>query len=245
MRDDEEKCKAAFHAFLSSNCNLKDIVWADGDEPPDYYLSLANTRYAVEVTQVRELVSIGNKTLADLNILVTVRRFIKEIEREAITLRILTGAYSVSFKPLENFGNLQQQIKGEIKEYLQATQNMPFAAEKTIIGKGHSRWEIKKCHNDRTYLSCTTFNAKFRGEAIRELLTLLDEILNTKSRKLTTISKPWILLIADRYPWLDHSDWHESAIGLGLIKNFHTVFLVSGDKGNNVLHSQNSDWLGA
>ena len=201
-------------------------------------------RYAIEVTQVRELVSIGNKTLADLDILVTIRRFIKEIEREAITRGILTGAYSVSFKPLENFGKLQQQIKREINEYLQATQNMPSAAEKIIIGEGHCRWEIKKYHVDRTYLSGTTFDAKFCGEAIRELSTLLDEILTTKSRKLATISKPWVLLIADRYPWLDHSDWHESARGLGSVKDFHTVFLVSGDRGNHVLHSQNTDWLG-
>jgi hypothetical protein len=143
MRDDEQKCKAAFHTFISSDHHLKDIGWTDGDEPPDYYLSLRNTRYAIEVIQVRELVSIGNKTLADLDILVTFRRFIKEIEREAITRGILTGAYSVSFKPLENFGKLQQQIKREINEYLQATQSVPFAAEKTIIGKGHSRWEIK------------------------------------------------------------------------------------------------------
>jgi hypothetical protein len=72
---------------------------------------------------------------------------------------------------------------------------------------------------------------------------LLDQILMTKARKLAAIPKPWILLIADRYPWLDHSGWYESVVGLESIGDFHTVFLVSGDKVNHVLHSQNTDWL--
>jgi hypothetical protein len=245
MRKDEEKCKAAFHAFLTSDQHLEDIVWKDGDEPPDYYLSLGNTRYAVEVTQARELISIDNKTRSDLDFLVTVTRFIKEIEREAIVSGILTGAYSVRFKPLDNFGKLKQRIRREITDYLRSTQDVSSAAERVIIEEDSSRWEITKRHCDRTYLSCGTTDGKWHGEAIRDLSTLLDRVLITKARKLAAIPKPWILLIADRYPWLDHSDWHESAIGLKSIGDFHTVFLVSGDRGNHVLHSQNVNWFGS
>jgi hypothetical protein len=247
MREDEEVCKAAFHAFLTARYDLADIVWKNGDrkKPPDYYLSLGGTKYAVEVTQLWELSSIGNKPLSDLDILVTVRRFLEEIEREASASGILTGAYSVRFKPLNNFGKLQQQIEGEITDYLRSTQNMSSAAERVIVEEDNSRWEIKKLHADRTYLSCGFTDGKWHGEAIRDLSTLLDRVLITKARKLAAIPKPWILLIADRYPWLDHSDWHESAIGLKSIGDFHTVFLVSGDKGNHVLYSQNIDWLGS
>lgn len=247
MREDEEKCKAAFHAFLTARHDLAAIVWKDGDRKkvPDYYLSLGSTKYAVEVTQLRGLTSIGNKTLSDLDILVTVRRFLKEIEREANDSGILAGAYSVRFKPLNNFGKLKQQIKREITDYLRSTQNMSSAAARVVVEEDNSRWEIKKHHADRTYLSCGTTDGKRHGEAIRELSTLLDQVLVTKARKLAAIPKPWILLIADRYPWLEHSEWHKAVMGLGSIRNFHTIFLVSGDRGDHVLHSQNIDWLGS
>lgn len=246
MREDEEKCKAAFHAFLTARHDLADIVWKDGDrkKAPDYYLLLGNTKYAIEVTQLRELTSIGNKTWSYLNSLVPVTRFIEEVEGEARASGILTGAYSVKVEPLDDFGKLKQRIRREITDYLRSTQNMSSAAERVIVEEDNSGWEIRKHHADRTYLSCGTTDSKWRGEAIRELSTLLDQVLITKARKLAAIPKPWILLLADRYPWLDHSDWHESAIGLKSIGDFHTVFLVSGDKGNRVLHSQNIDWLG-
>jgi hypothetical protein len=212
---------------------------------PDYYLSLGNTKYAVEVTQLRELTSIGNKTRSDLDFLVPVTQFIEEVEGEARAIGILTGAYSVRVEPLDDFGKLKQRIRREITDYLRSTQNMSSAGERVIIEKDNSRWEITKRHADRTYLSCGTTDGKCHGEAIRDLSTLLDRVLITKARKLAAIPKPWILLIADRYPWLDHSGWHESAIGLKSIGDFHTVFLVSGDRGDHVLHSQNIDWLGS
>jgi len=245
MRKDEEDCKAAFHTFLAARHDSTDIVWEEGENPPECYLLLDNTRYAVEVTQARELTSVGDKTLSDLDYLVTVTRFVRGIEQEAIASGILTGAYSIRFKPLDHFGKRKQRIKREITDYLRSTQDASSAVERIIVGEGHSRWEIKKRHADRTYLSCGTTDGKWRGEAIRELSNLLDQILITKARKLAAIPKPWILLIADRYPWLNHSDWHESAIGLKSIGDFHSVFLVSRDKGNHVLYSQNIDWLGS
>lgn len=243
MRKDEENSKAAFHAFMTPRHPLTDIVWEDGDQPPDYYLSLGSTKYAVEVTSAMEPIGIENKTVSILGTLVTVRRFLKEIEQEAIAGGILTGAYSVRFKPLHDLGKFKRQIKREITDYLRSTQNVPSAVGKTVVGEGHSRWEIAKHHSDRTYLSGQTADAKFHGEAIRELSTLLDEILTTKSRKLAAVAKPWILLVCNRYPWLEPSDWHESATGLTSIRNFHTVFLMSGDRGNHVLHSRDTDWL--
>jgi hypothetical protein len=242
MRQDEEECKAAFQNFLAKTPDSANHEWAPGNEPPDCYLLINRTKYAVEITTAMEQINLENKTISELTFLNTVRRFLKEIEHEAILAGILTGAYSVTFKPIDNFRRSKQQIKRNITSYLRSTQNNLSAPAETIIGRGHSSWEIVKRHSDRTYLSGSTTDGKWRGEAYRELSTLVDRILITKSEKLSAISKPWILLIANRYPWLENSDWHSSITSLKSIDEFHTVFLTSRDRGTYVLHSENADW---
>ena len=148
MRKDEEECKAAFHTFLASTQGLEDIRWYPGDEPPDYYVFLDRTKYAVEVTTAMEQINLKSKTMSHLAFRSTVCQFLKEVEQEALLSAILTGAYSVRFKPLDSFGKLRRQIKKGINEYLCSTQNDSSAPAKTIIGKGHSRCEIIKHHSD-------------------------------------------------------------------------------------------------
>jgi hypothetical protein len=242
MRKDEEHCKSAFDAFLRQRCQEEDIVWNDEDNPPDYYLQLNGNKYAVEVTSLMEVIQLGNESLSHLTFIEAVHDFLKQIEQQAVREGILKGAYVVDYKPLNDFGKWKKYISKNIMDYIHATRDAPSAPERTILNRGHLGWSIEKYHSEKQYLTGATSDARWHHQAVDELCALLNQTLEKKAKKLATISCPKILLIADRYPWLESSDWSGCLSNLNSISEFHTVFLVS-ERGNSTLHSIESTWL--
>jgi len=242
MRDNEEHCKNAFDSFLKLRYQRNDIVWSDGDEPPDYYLDLCGTRYAVEVTSVLEKAMLSRRNIDHIKIDKSIKRFIEEIQKDAIEKGILKGAYIVRYKPIGDFGKQRQAIATRIKDYLRHTQNAPSAPAEDICGEGHLRWYIYKLQSDKSYLSRTTGDAKWKGEAETELCNLLNKAIEAKVKKLKTISLPKILLLHDRFVWIDADEWRHYLANLSYVDNFHTIFLVSDKSSNSILHSSESKW---
>ena len=243
MRKDEEHCKNAFDAFLRLHYPDNDIVWSAGDEPPDYYLELCGIKYAVEATSVLEKTTLGNKIIEHLETDKSIKRFIEDIQKDAIEKGILKGAYTVRYKPIRDFGKQKQVISARIRDYLQHTQNVSSAPAEDIAGKGHLRWYIHKLHSNKSYLSRTTGDAKWKGEAEDELCNLLSKALERKVKKLKNISLPKILLLYDRFAWIDAEEWRQYLSKLSYVDNFHTVFLVSDKSSNSILHTIDSVWL--
>ncbi len=243
MREDEECCKNAFDTFLRLHYADNNIVWSDGDEPPDYYLELCGSKFAVEVTSVLEKATLGNKNIDHLEIDISIKRFIEDIQKDAIAEGLLKGAYIVRYKPLSDFSKQKQVIITRIKDYLQRTQNVSAAPAEDIVGQGHLRWYIWKVHSEKSYLTRTTGDAKWEGEAANELCDLLNKALETKVKKLGTISLPKILLLHDRFAWIDTGEWRQYLTKLSYVDNFHTIFLVSEKSDNSILNSIESSWL--
>lgn len=243
MRRDEEFCKNAYDTFLRLQYQSNDIVWSDGDEPPDYYLNLCGVKFAVEVTSVLEKATLGNKNIDHLEIDKSIKSFIEDIQKDAIAKGFLNGAYIVRYKPLMDFGKQKQFISTRIKDYLQRTQNVSAAPAEDIVGKGHLGWYIWKVHSNKSYLTGTTEDAKWEGEAIDALCKLLNKALETKAKKLERISLPKILLLHDRFVWIDANQWRQYAAKLDCLDNFHTIFLVSEKSKNSILHSVETSWL--
>lgn len=243
MRKDEEHCKNAFDTFLRLHYTDNDIIWSDGDEPPDFYLELCGTEFAVEVTSILEEVALGNRTVAHFEIDASVKMFIDDIREDAIRRGILKGAYIVNYKPIRDFGKQKQAISVRIMDYLQRTQNVTSAPKENIVGKGHLRWYICKVHSENTHLTRTTGDARWEVEAADELCDLLNKALETKAEKLKIISLPKILLLNDRFPWIDADEWRQYLAKLRFVDNFHTIFLVSKKSSNSIFHSVESSWL--
>jgi len=243
MRKEEERCKHAFDTFLRQHCQVDDIVWEPGDEPPDYYLQLNCTKYAVEVTALTEVIQIKNNIQPYLSFLITVDRFIKQLKQEASKEGILTGAYVVRYGPLDDFGKKRETISKSIMGYLRANKDVPSAPEEVVLSRERRSWYIKKYNSEKRYLTGNTSDAKWRGEAEEELCILLNQTITNKARKLAAIPYPKILLIADRYPWLESSDWKRCLPNLSSISDFHTIFLVSDERGNSIINSIESTWL--
>jgi hypothetical protein len=78
------------------------------NEPPDYYLSLDNTKFAVEDTSLTELVSVGtSSSLSHSIISMFFRQFVDKVESEAKAGGYLQGNYLVSFStPIDDFSNV-------------------------------------------------------------------------------------------------------------------------------------------
>lgn len=243
MRKDEEHCKNAFDEFLKTHYQDSDIAWQAGNEPPDYHLTLCGTKYAVEVTSLFQEIKLGDRTSSHLGFREAVLDFLKGIEQEARQKGILNGAYVVSYKPLNDFGKQKKSISNNIVAYLQATQSVSSAPAEKIVGNGHHAWDIEKYHSEKQYLTGTTFDVKHEHEAVDELRVLLDKVLNDKVQKLAAISYPKILLVTDRYPWVERGDWNSCLPNSKLINEFHTIFLVSHDRGNSILYSKENRWL--
>ncbi len=245
MRADEERCKNAFDTFLKQRYQDGDIIWTCGDrnKPPDYFLQLRGNKYAVEVTSILEKATLGNKTIDHIGIDKSVKRFIENIQKDAIKRGILKGAYIVRYKPIRDFEKQKQAIATRIRDYLRRTQNVSSAPAEDIADKGHLRWYIYKLQSDKSYLLRTTGDAKWGGEAEYELCNLLSKALETKVKKLKNISLPKILLLYDRFAWIDADEWSQYLAKLSYVDNFHTIFLVSDKSSNSILHSIESSWL--
>lgn len=243
MREDEEHCKNAFDTFLKQRYQGGDITWVCGDEPPDYFLQLRDNKYAVEITSVLEKAALGNKIRDHLEIDKSIKRLIEDIQKDAIEKGILNGAYIVRYKPIRDFGKQKQGISTRITDYLKRTKNVSSPQAKDIAGEGHLRWYIRKLHSEKSYLNGTTDDAKWEAEAEDELCNLLNKVLERKVKKLKTISLPKILLLYDRFVWIDADGWRQYLAKLSYVDNFHTIFLVSDKSSNSILHSIESSWL--
>lgn len=243
MRKAEEYCKNAFDTFLRLHYADNNIVWSDGDEPPDYYLELCGSMFAIEVTSILDKATLGNKKIDHLEIDKSIKRLIEDIQKDAVAEGFLKGAYIVRYKPLSDFGKQKQAITTRIKGYLQRTQNVSAAPAEDIVGQDDLRWYIWKVHSDKNYLTRTTEDGKWGGEAVDELCGLLNNALEKKVKKLETISLPKILLIHDRFPWIDARKWKQYLTKLSYVDNFHTIFLVSEQSNNSILNSIESSWV--
>jgi hypothetical protein len=197
----------------------------------------------VEVTSILENVMLGEKSIDHIEIDKSVKRFIDNIQKDAIEQGFLTGAYIVRYKPLRDFGKQMQVISARIKGYLQRTQNVSTAPAEDIVGEGHLRWYIWKAHSNKSYITRTTEDAKWGGEAIDNLCNLLNRTLETKVKKLGMISLPKILLLHDRFAWIGAGQWRQYVAKLDYLENFHTIFIVSEKSRNSILHSVETSWL--
>ena len=100
-REDEEFCKSRFSEFLANVLKTKGIEWEDGprNEPPDYYLTINNTRFAVEVTQfqVTRDTILGTGRVLEKTYEAWCRQLVEEIEGIVISEGVLKGTYVISF----------------------------------------------------------------------------------------------------------------------------------------------------
>jgi len=245
---DEELCRSRFDEFIRAFLKYKSIVWeevAQRNEPPDYYLHLDGTGFAVEVTILMEQLEVGKLWLPQVAVLSSLWRLVDEVEATAIEKKCLNGAYLVVFsRPIANFRQVREQLFTDLLKYVQTTQNVTAAPESTILKHGRQKCTIRKLHNNKNYIAkAGPSGGKWEGEAAREICLLLENRISDKYHKLRNISKPKILLLYDSYHFANSEMFADCLLAVKHLEFFHTVFIVSSSKPGWILHSTEQDWL--
>lgn len=252
-RDDEEFCRAQFDTFMKQFFTPSQVTWeevAQQDEPPDYYLLLGNTKFAVEVTTLTELVSVG--TSSPLPYFVIQRffeRLVGKVEEIAKTEGYLQGRYLVFFPtPIDDFAAVRDRIRDKLLEYIRSASDLETASFEMVFERIVPQQRPQQCgiqkigSKPNRVLRGGPVPAKWQGKAAEEICDLLNESLNTKAGKLKDVGEPRILLLLDDYQFADRQMYKDCVHHLSSLAHFHTIFIVQGHKRGFLLHSQNHDW---
>jgi hypothetical protein len=253
-RADEEFCKAQFDTFIKQFFTLSEVTWeevAQRDEPPDYYLFLGNTRFAVEVTTLMELVSVGaSSPLPHFQIHRLLEQFIDRVEEIAREEGYLQGNYLVSFStPIDNFADVRDGIRDKLLEYIQSTSGIETSPLEIVFERIIPQQRPQQCgiqklgSKPNRVIGGGPVWVKWEGEAAEDICDLLNESLNTKADKLKGVGEPKILVLLDEYRFADRQMYEDCVHRLSSLAHFHTVFVVQGKNDRFPLHSRNRDWL--
>lgn len=249
MRQDEVFAKQVFNSFLKK-VTIDPIVWKDGNQnkPPDFYLSLGNNEFIVEVTALTQQTEPGQKPGPIKTLQKSRKDFGLAIEKEALEAGILNGTYYVTFAHWhEDFQGIRKKLSQDILRFIEETQSVSQIASTPITINSLEYCSIQKTPkpDNHVYIGYPA-TAMFMEAAITEAKRLLKGAIVDKSKKLKKFTHPKILLLIAQFGFVDSEVYSELAKDLDL-SAFHTVFLIDGYdvKQSYILHSLNNEWLNA
>lgn len=243
MRKDEEIAKHCFKYYLLNRFGLK-THWRRGEDPPDYYMKLQGEEFSVEITSL-----FGD----DQAYVESLKRLAKRVERLAIQQEILSGHYVIGFgSKFNDFRRARRLIEEKALEYIKKTKLRDEAPWSSIIQER----EFQICHIKKTrakgnkVLSGVSPGGKWTEspEFKEDVCNLLQDRITEKKRILETKEKtegtvlPKILLLLDRNPYSEQSNYKECVKQLQSIDLFHSIFIVRNQDEGYFLRTQNEKW---
>ncbi len=245
----EELCKSSFDKYLRKISPTLSLSWTEVEqkaEPPEFYLSANGVIYAVEITTLVQKVDVGAKNHLPVGVIRDIlERFVDDdVEAVARKSDYLHGAYLVAFsKPVTNFANVKSTIQSELLSYIAATQRAIKAPAGVVYKHNREECRIEKIHSEESkVITGGPSMAKWKTEALVEAKQLLDERLGEKQRRLGNIDEPKILLLHNRYHFVD-LDYEAVIAEVPSLHSFHTVFIVGSNTEGRILYSQAPTWV--
>ncbi len=122
IRDDEVRAIDFFRSHLLGKA-IGVGSWWDGEDPPDFYITVDGERFAVEVTNLLDDVVIGGATVSRLTYVAATENLVVQIDKEARKKRILRGSYQIWVNgPFDDFSKLRKLIVSESLKFIGSTQ---------------------------------------------------------------------------------------------------------------------------
>jgi len=246
----EKFCKNLFHEFLKNHFPNSVISWDSvekKDEPPDYFLFIDGTKYAVEVTIVVETVDIGaNEPLPIGKIQEELKKFIQDkVQSVAQDNHYLHGLYLVTFpKPIYSLTTVKTIIQNKLLTYIRNTKSLSHAPSERIWESGTEICIITKVSDDKdnAVLMAGPGASKFPSQVLADASQLLNKRIQEKEYKLRNISFPKVLLLHNKDIFCTSETFKHSISSIPSHISFHSVFIV--DSGKVVLlYSQDPKWV--
>jgi hypothetical protein len=269
MRADEEFCKDCLDGYLRRRLGLA-TRWRLGTEPPDYFLTVHGTTFAVEVTQLFGQVSTdAGESMGDEQYDASMATLCERIRRSVMAEGVLHGFYLVQFVgPFQHFRRTRSLIIAGVLEYIRSTQGATTAPGRVVFseiglemkGRGFTpemiaefvggRWIPQSCsiaklgpRPDR--IECVT-SARSRfmweGQVQAEACLMLQEAVALKERKLAAVEEPIILIVLHQWPMVGAGIYSGCTDGLNLPSSYHSVFVVQSAEVSYFLHTDEADW---
>ncbi len=246
-RKHEEVSKESFTSWLNTKSISKSIRWQEvkqEDEPPDWYLTIGDVRYAIEATSIVDYVAEFDPPLSIATISISLSNFVDRVEKYAKSKGPLNGVYIFSLSPIPNFRKQKQRIFKEAISYIDRTRNLESANKFFLGDVGYHSLSIGKIKSDRDFVDkIISLGAKFEGQAQNELQSLLCVTLERKAKLLREIGEPIILLILDAFAFTNLTDWGETISKISIPSELFSVFQTFSGKQAHLLFTRNSWWI--
>lgn len=246
-RKDEEFAKEAFSRFLARLGSSHD--WCEGSEPPDYFLHIEETSFAVEVTQIVEQVDLGTHVSSTTGVNRALTAFTRRLQTEAVARNILHGSYVIDFSPIPHLKAQQDTIRGKLLEYISTTQhNKTSDWVTTHRVAGWPAIQIRKASGSGAviYELIGGAEGKWEGDVLSEISQLIQRAIETKAGRLQGVPGDHILVLIDAYHYASAEAWNAVASWPRfLTSSFHSVVRVHGDYQCQILHSRDGSWRDA
>jgi hypothetical protein len=241
----EEFCKCCFSINLTHFVEPSRMKWEEElRERPDYYLWVDETKYAVEISTIPDVLQAldsGKFSLASF--IAAIQKLIQDIEVHSLREGILAGKYHVmSWGPFSNFRQTRRRIQEGILDYIHHTQAVSKAPLEMIIDKGIERCAIEKVSAGEKRI-VTSFGGPnlvaWETEAQSEACELLESVITKKASLLQDITLPKILVLEDAYPFLECTQVSANCIqGIAEAETFETIFIVETYDRGQVVHGK-------
>lgn len=244
-RNGEAMARDAFRQALRV-AGVVDMGWRRGAEPPDYYLRVGRTSYAVEVTRVMERHAVGSLSLPTHGVRASLEELPRAVERAALRAGILSGSYGMTLAPVPNLRAIAPQLIAGALRYLGATRFASEAPRELLLGLREGRKiAIQKvaCAPDRVGGVMFIGPVKRAHRVHQDLVRLLGESMAKKAARLARVRLPRVLLLVDSYVYGELDHWR-CAISALDVTRFHTVARIADVGVCHVLHSEKRAWSG-
>jgi hypothetical protein len=249
----ENFCAKSFDRYLAHQLDGPLPCWTPvpaGQDPPDFFLSLGNETYAVEVTstQVLRKPSIGETPVNEETYEATHRAMVNTLEDAACT-RKLKGCYVISFdQPIASvdFHEAQNHFVVEVLDAISRSQEKPVSwsepvrqDDKTLcclLKVGEGDIHIFEEFSDGAWTDSPEFLA-FVTEIFRHVIIRKKRLLEAKR-----ISQPSILLLLNTYGLADSKTCTSCIEKIQERDSFCAIFIVQTDGSGYIVYSKQPTW---
>lgn len=186
----EEYCKRHFDAWLSRSGFITERQWERGSEPPDFFLTVAGLRYAVEISRI-----INEERITASE---SLSRLVDDIERERLGRGAISGIYGVDpNEALPSGPRHRREFRRRIEEYLDETRDEAHPLKRDIEIGGRRVARIEKLHSSGSMLACDGLGGGGWEDEIRaEYEKILGNLIGRKKARLAPHG-PAVLVLHD------------------------------------------------